>query len=84
MKPVESYRRCEDCDKPISAETTVEYYEKGIIDIKDGVLYLPQDVVKKNHKEHIPDSHIVDISGIYCDPSCLINHVYDLLGLLAE
>jgi len=76
MKPIESYRRCEFCDKRISAcsPPSNESYENAEIHIGEGSILLPERFVKDNN------NHTADISGYYCNQKCLAAMIEKVLS----
>ena len=80
MKEREEFYRCECCDELLNYETTDEDYEEARVHIDMGHVLLSKKTVERNRVEGVTDSHIADISGHYCDLTCLYNHVIKLTG----
>jgi hypothetical protein len=74
MKITNKVTYCEHCDKPIIlvSPPLEEQYEHGLICIKEGSILLPSEIVENC-------SHSKDISGYYCDLSCLNWHISKIL-----
>ena len=81
MKPKEEYTRCEYCNKMISLNSppSDRRYNKAEIYISNGSMLLPDEVVRRNHREGFTDSHSVSLEGHYCSPKCLKKKIKSIL-----
>jgi hypothetical protein len=81
MKNTETFIKCEFCGKYISLQSppSKKNYNNAEIRIEDGIILLPNKIVKKHHKEGITDGHANDLSGYYCTPKCLYKRIEQIL-----
>jgi hypothetical protein len=86
MKPKEEYTRCEYCNKKIllASPPNTKRYNNAEILIREGSMLLPDEVVRKNHREGFTDSHSASLNGYYCKPKCLRNMIQLLLNNYPE
>ncbi len=81
MKEPYKITHCEYCNARIKLDSLPleKHYKAGQIDIRDATMLLPPEVVKKNTKEGVTDSHATQLSGLYCNYKCLLNEIKKLL-----
>ena len=81
-KPIKNMTRCEFCGESIEVVSPPpdEYYEAGQIEIQKGTILLPEKVIKAHHKDGYSDSHCRDIDGYYCNTTCLIARLREILA----
>lgn len=68
---------CNNCKKEwsYSSPPTQEQYENGFLYIENGMVLLPERIVKMRHKDGITDSYVAEISGDYCNIDCLVKKI---------
>ena len=83
MKKTTEVTRCEFCDAQITLESPPceARYNQAEIYISNGSILLPKEVVKKNHKKRITDSHVAYIDGRYCGYKCFIGQIEKILHM---
>lgn len=71
MKILETYRRCEYCDRQLLdvSPPTREQYAASMIEIRDGSVLLPREIKGAN---------ACRLAGVYCTPACLFAHILAL------
>jgi hypothetical protein len=81
MKPELKITHCEYCNSIIMLESppSKNRYNNAEIHISNGMILIPDKIVKKRHKKGVGDSHANFLSGYYCQPECLTNKIKELL-----
>lgn len=82
MKPTKTFNYCEFCNASHEqvSPPSKEQYESAIITIGEGSsVLLPINIVERNWRKGVADSHATNIQGIYCDYECLIAKIKEIL-----